>query len=199
MVTPSHLSQLRDARTHLTRACGACAAVRSASVYLAQLLDAYVPPSLLEPWMADSVIEAAPALTVAVECSVGLLMIVAAYARAPRCRACGLLLATALHVGIDLTPPPNRHASAHTCLHICCVASSQAFAARPPPPPPPHPHLAVSPRSATRRPFATSGSFPSARRVRSERQAPASSQSSLPTDLEREREREAPRASPAFG
>lgn len=143
MVTPSHLSQLRDARTHLTRACGACAAVRSASVYLAQLLDAYVPPSLLEPWMADSVIEAAPALTVAVECGVGLLMIVAAYARAPRCRACGLLLATALHVGIDLTPPPNRHASAHTCLHICRVASSQAFATRPlaatPSSPPTHP------------------------------------------------------------
>jgi len=83
-----------------------------ASLYFASLLDAYVPAHMLTPGLTNAAIAAAPALTIIVECGVGVLFLARAYSsRAPRCGTAGVLLATALHVGIDLTPPPNNIAA----------------------------------------------------------------------------------------
>ena len=82
-----------------------------ASIYLAQLMDAYVPPHMLSSALVQMVIAASPALTVVLECGVGALMLVRGYFPAPACGALGVLLATALQVGIDISPKPNNIAS----------------------------------------------------------------------------------------
>ena len=78
-----------------------------ASIYAAQLVDAYAP-RLGAARPALALVRAAPAVTLVLECGVGLCMLARAYLPAPRLGALGVLLATLLHAGIDLTPPPNN-------------------------------------------------------------------------------------------
>ena len=84
-----------------------------ASVYFAQLIDAYAPPGLLTPDLEILAITAAPLLTVALETAIGVFMLISAYSAngAPKARAAGIVLATALHIGIDITPKPNNIAT----------------------------------------------------------------------------------------
>ena len=65
------------------------------SIYLAQLLDAYVPPGVLSSEHIQLVLEASPALTVVLECGVGLLMLLHAYFPLPRCGAASVVPAFA--------------------------------------------------------------------------------------------------------
>lgn len=82
------------------------------SVYFAQLIDAYVPTGLISPDLAQLVISSAPVLTVVLECSIGVLMLIRAYSdSSPRCSTLAIVLAIALHIGIDITPPPNNIAA----------------------------------------------------------------------------------------
>ena len=83
------------------------------SVYIAQLLDAYVPEKLLAPDLAQLAIVSAPLMTVILEVAVGVLMLVCAYGARPRPTTAfvAVALATILHIGIDFTPKPNNIAA----------------------------------------------------------------------------------------
>ena len=90
-----------------------------ASVFFAQLLDAYVPPHLLTATLAELAIRAAPAVTVAIEVGVGVLMLLGEWSA--RCRAAGVALALALHVGIDITPMPHNIANFSHKIGLRCL------------------------------------------------------------------------------
>ncbi len=87
-----------------------------ASIYFAQLIDAYAPVLGVAPSaeLATLAIQAAPWATVALECGVGVAMLLADLS--PLCGWISVALASALHIGIDITPKPNNIASfSHAC------------------------------------------------------------------------------------
>jgi hypothetical protein len=87
-----------------------------ASTYFAQLIDAYVPLLGLAPSaeLVALAVQASPWLTLVLECSVGVTMLLADLS--PRWGYLALVLASALHLGIDITPKPNNIASfSHAC------------------------------------------------------------------------------------
>ena len=85
-----------------------------ASVFVAQLLDAYAPPHLLTAANVNLAIHAAPALTVQLELGIGVAMLLGEYsptALRRYFRRVGILLALLLHLGIDVTPAPHNIAN----------------------------------------------------------------------------------------
>lgn len=82
-----------------------------ASVFMSQLLDAYVPPHLLSPALVHAAIVTSPAVTVIVECGIGILMLIGEYSSVHACRTAGVVLALVLHIGIDITPAPHNIAN----------------------------------------------------------------------------------------
>lgn len=84
-----------------------------ASVFVAQILDCYVPSDLLTPRVVELAIRAAPVLTLALELGVGACMLLGEYSSSLRgvCRPSGVVLALLLHLGIDVTPVPHNIAN----------------------------------------------------------------------------------------
>lgn len=75
-----------------------------APIYILQLLDAYLPSALLPPpWVIQLVNDTAPALVIAVETGVGLLM-----HHPGTSRLIGVALGVCLHGLIAITPGPNN-------------------------------------------------------------------------------------------
>ena len=97
-----------------------------ASVYFIQLVDAYVPASLVTDELVSFAASVAPAATILLECSIGLAMAVACWIpfrplpaamrhwpdtynpRASTWSKLGVFLGCMLHFGIALTPKPNN-------------------------------------------------------------------------------------------
>lgn len=89
------------------------------SVYFAQLIDAYAPVLGVVPSaeLVTLAVQAAPWATVALECGVGVAMLLADLS--PVWGWISVILASALHIGIDITPKPNNIAS---FSHACSIA-----------------------------------------------------------------------------
>ena len=84
-----------------------------ASVFMAQLIDAYVPSHLQSAHaeLVHGAIVTSPAVTVGLELGVGVLMLVGEYCSAQKIGSAGVLLALLLHIGIDVTPAPHNVAN----------------------------------------------------------------------------------------
>jgi hypothetical protein len=86
------------------------------SVYFVQLLDAYVPESLLTQELVSFAVNVAPAATIVLECSIGVAMAFACWKPFSRSSTnatstwgkLGVILGSMLHFGIALTPKPNN-------------------------------------------------------------------------------------------